>query len=154
MCVLWIKCPYEKSLETYLMILVYIYIYMYVCVCVCVCVWVCVCVCVCMCVCSPIPPYELDVTQGQLLNGVLQVWIQNFSSCLAKVKAINLSDYLSIIGGRITDSYLSQRHKCSVECKQSLSRLEHDSLYPLSTTITHTHTHTHTHIYIYIYIYK
>ena len=36
------KCPYEKSLETYLMILVYIYIY--------ICVYVCVCVCVCVCV--------------------------------------------------------------------------------------------------------
>ena len=34
------KCSYEKSLETYLMILVYIYIYIYVCVCVCVCVCV------------------------------------------------------------------------------------------------------------------
>ena len=32
------KCPYEKSLETYSMIL-YIYIYVCVCVCVCVCVW-------------------------------------------------------------------------------------------------------------------
>ena len=29
MCVLSIKCPYEKSLETYLMIFVYIYIYIY-----------------------------------------------------------------------------------------------------------------------------
>ena len=38
------KCPYEKSLETYLMILVYIYIYIYICVCVCVCMCVCVCV--------------------------------------------------------------------------------------------------------------
>ena len=30
MCVLSIKCPYEKCLETYLMILVYIYIYIYI----------------------------------------------------------------------------------------------------------------------------
>ena len=45
MCVVSIiKCPYEKSLETYLMILVYIYIYIYI--------YMCVCVCVCVCVSS------------------------------------------------------------------------------------------------------
>ena len=37
MCVLSIKVPIRKSLETYLMIFVYIYIYIYLCVCVCVC---------------------------------------------------------------------------------------------------------------------
>ena len=36
MCVLSKKCPYEKSLETYLMILVYIYIYIYIYMCVCI----------------------------------------------------------------------------------------------------------------------
>ena len=35
-------CPYEKSLETYLMILVYIYIY----ICIYIYIYVCVCVCV------------------------------------------------------------------------------------------------------------
>ena len=41
-CVYWQwKCPYEKSLETYLMSLVYIYIYIYIYI------YMCVCVCVC-----------------------------------------------------------------------------------------------------------
>ena len=38
----------------------------------------CVCVCVCVCVCDyPTPLQEQDATQGQLLNRILQIWIQS-----------------------------------------------------------------------------
>ena len=58
----------------------HMHLHMYVCVYVC--VFVCVCVCVCVYVCSsylPTPPLGQDMTQGQILSGVLQVWIQSFS---------------------------------------------------------------------------
>ena len=33
-----------------------------------------------MCIYLPIPPHGKDVTHSQFLNGVKQVWIQNFPS--------------------------------------------------------------------------
>ena len=52
----------------YVHLFIYIYIYIYI------------CVCVCVCVCLPNPPHGQDVTLGQFLNGVQQVWIQGFPS--------------------------------------------------------------------------
>ena len=83
----------------YIYMCVYVYIYIYVCVCVCMFIYiyvcVCVCICVCVCVCTyiyvcvcmyiyisylPTPPLGQDMTQGQFLSEVLQVWIQSFPS--------------------------------------------------------------------------
>ena len=45
----------------------------------------------------PTPPLGQDMTQGQFLSGVYQVWIQSFpSSCLAKAEESSLPYYLSI----------------------------------------------------------
>ena len=49
MCVLSIKVPIRKNLETYSMIVVYIYINIYMCVYIYIYIYMCVCVCVCVC---------------------------------------------------------------------------------------------------------
>ena len=51
----------------------------------------------------PTPPLGQDMTQGQFLNGVWQIWIQSFHSpsCLTKAEDHSLSYYLTIAGGSI-----------------------------------------------------
>ena len=52
----------------------------------------------------PIPPLGQDMTQGQFLSGVLQVWIQ--TSCLTKAEEPSLPFYLPFAGGRNSNIYI------------------------------------------------
>ena len=53
----------------------------------------------------PTPPFGQDMTQGQFLSGVYQVWIQRFPSprlvASPRAEEISLSYYLPIAGGII-----------------------------------------------------
>ena len=52
-------------------------------------------------------PHKQDVTQGQFLSGVLQVWIE-FSfktNCHTKVKETSLPYNLPLAGGRLVVIY-------------------------------------------------
>ena len=65
--------------------------------------------------------HEQDVVQGQFLNGVQLVWIQNFPSpILIAILMLKSPVYYS----PLLDSYFSQWYLCYVKCKQPYQGFE------------------------------
>ena len=101
--------------------------------------------------------YIQDMTKGQFLSWVKQIWIQSFPSP-RPVALPSLPYYLPIAGGRIIGFIPFPRVLVLCEMLSVSSRIwthvavsisDDDNHY---TTGTSTHTHTHTYIYIHIYI--
>ena len=95
-----------------------------------------------------------DMTQGQFLNEVQQVWIQ-FSffqtSCHASVKEPKLSYYLSITGGRIV-GFISFARVLALWERQIVSSRTWTG-FAMSISYIDNSTNTYLYKYIYIYIY-
>ena len=84
------------------------------------------------------PPLGQDMTQGQFLSGVLQVWIQSFPSPRPVAEEPSLPYCLPIAGGRIIEFIPFQGYLCYVKGNQSRPGFELMSPYPFPTTITIT----------------
>ena len=133
-CVCVCMCLFNICTRVYMcvwvcIVLVYLYIHcVYMCV-IDACVFESVNVCVGFIWLYPIyptPPLGQDMTQGQFLSRVWQVWIQSFpSSCLTKAEEPSLSYYLPIAGGRIIGFIPFPRVLVLCEVQSVSSRIWH-----------------------------